>query len=384
MAEKILIVDDDVDSLKLIGLMLKRNGYEVSAADAGGKALAKAEAEIPDLIILDVMMPDMNGLEVCRRLRANPATAEIPIIMFTAKTMIDDKVKGFEAGADDYLTKPTHPAELSSRVKSVLQRKSSKPTGVKPLQPSAAPKRGMFIGVLGVKGGVGTTSVALNLAAALQKTGEKPVLADLRLGHGSMGLMLGADVDGVSRVLKQEISLETIQNALLLHQSGLRALVCTPNPREVFTELSPEQALAIVQQLRNIGNPAIVDLGAGLVPHHNLMFPEIDRLMFVVEANAVTLEMARQQLSVLDDAVGGGKISVVVVNRSQSTLPWHEAENRLNREVKAIISPAPELAFQSIESHTPMVLLQPNNMVSGQFIKLADELKSRIRSIANG
>jgi DNA-binding response OmpR family regulator len=384
MAEKILIVDDDVDSLKLIGLMLKRNGYEVSAADAGGKALAKAEAEIPDLIILDVMMPDMNGLEVCRRLRANPATAEIPIIMFTAKTMIDDKVKGFEAGADDYLTKPTHPAELSSRVKSVLQRKSSKPSGIKPLQQSSAPKRGMFLAVLGVKGGVGTTTVALNIAAALHKTGEKPVLADLRLGYGSMGLMLGADVDGVARVLKQGTDLSVVENALLTHQSGLRALVCSPNPREVFTEFTGEQALAIVQQLRNIGNPAIVDLGSGLLPLHNSLFPEIDRLMYVVEANAITLEMARQQLLILDETVGGGKISVVVVNRSQSTLPWHEAENRLNREVKAIISPASELAFQSIESTTPMVLLQPNNMVSAQFIKLADELKSRIRSIANG
>jgi DNA-binding response OmpR family regulator len=382
MAEKILIVDDDVDSLKLIGLMLKRNGYEVTAADAGGKALAKAEAEIPDLIILDVMMPDMNGLEVCRRLRANPATADIPIIMFTAKTMIDDKVKGFEAGADDYLTKPTHPAELSSRVKSVLQRKGSKPAAPKPLSP--APKRGMFMAVLGVKGGVGTTTVALNLAAALLKSGEQPILAETRLGMGSMGLMLGADVDGVAKVVKAGGDLNSIQNALLTHQSGLRALVCSANPREVFTEMSAEQALALVQQLRTLGNPAIIDLGAGLAANHNLLLPEIDRLMYVVEANVVTLEMARQQLAVLDDIVGGAKISVVVVNRSQSTLPWHEAENRLNREVKAIISPAPELAFQSIESHNPMVLLQPNNMVSGQFVKLADELKSRIRSIANG
>ena len=112
MAEKILIVDDDVDSLKLIGLMLQRHGYKVIAASAGNQALAKAEAEVPDLIILDVMMPDMNGLEVCRRLRDNPTTGEIPIIMFTAKTLIDDKVKGFEAGADDYLTKPINIEEL--------------------------------------------------------------------------------------------------------------------------------------------------------------------------------------------------------------------------------------------------------------------------------
>ena len=95
MAEKILVVDDDVDSLKLIGLMLQRQGYEVSSAGTGGQALSRAEAEQPNLIILDVMMPDMNGLDVCKRLRQNPRTARIPIIMFTAKTLIDDKVKGF-------------------------------------------------------------------------------------------------------------------------------------------------------------------------------------------------------------------------------------------------------------------------------------------------
>ena len=120
MAEKILVVDDDLDSLKLIGLMLQRNGYEVIAANAGSQALARALSDHPDLIILDVMMPDMNGYEVSRRLRKNPTTQNIPIIMFTAKTLIDDKVAGFEAGADDYLTKPTHPAELASRVKAIL------------------------------------------------------------------------------------------------------------------------------------------------------------------------------------------------------------------------------------------------------------------------
>src|SRR5207249_2235968 len=87
MAEKILIVDDDIDSLKLIGLMLQRQGYEISAASSGGQAIAKALADSPDLIILDVMMPDMDGYEVCRRLRADANTQSIPIIMFTAKTL---------------------------------------------------------------------------------------------------------------------------------------------------------------------------------------------------------------------------------------------------------------------------------------------------------
>ena len=111
------------------------------------------------------MMPDMNGLEVCRRLRGNPNTQEIPIIMFTAKTLIDDKVKGFEAGADDYLTKPTHPAELASRVRAILERKASKPTSG-----GGGSQKGSTLGFIGVKGGVGTSTVALNVTASLMQT----------------------------------------------------------------------------------------------------------------------------------------------------------------------------------------------------------------------
>src|SRR5215475_13040919 len=179
MPDKILIVDDDIDSLKLIGLMLQRHGYEVVAANAGNQAITKASSEHPNLIILDVMMPDMDGYEVCRRLRANPETKSIPIIMFTAKTLVDDKVTGFEAGADDYLTKPTHPAELASRVKAVLARSQA--------QRRTANDSGLLIGFIGAKGGVGKTSLAVNTAAVLGQK-EPTILGDIRLGQGSMGL----------------------------------------------------------------------------------------------------------------------------------------------------------------------------------------------------
>jgi DNA-binding response OmpR family regulator len=94
-----------------------------------------AESERPDLMLLDVMMPEMDGYEVCRRIRKNPLFAHVPIMMFTAKTLVDDKVAGFEAGADDYLTKPTHPAELAARIKLVLER--SKRQTPRPRRPGA-------------------------------------------------------------------------------------------------------------------------------------------------------------------------------------------------------------------------------------------------------
>ena len=120
MSAKVLIVDDEIDSLKLIGLLLESKGYQIVAAQNGERAIEKALQEPPDLVILDVMMPGMSGYEVCRRLRTNPQTATIPILMFTAKTQVMDKVIGFEAGADEYLTKPIQPAELLDRVEMLL------------------------------------------------------------------------------------------------------------------------------------------------------------------------------------------------------------------------------------------------------------------------
>lgn len=117
MAQKILIIDDDLDTLRLVGAMLQRQGYQIAVASNGEQGLSQAGSQNPDLILVDVMMPDMDGYEVTRRLRNNPQTADIPILMFTAKTQLDDKVSGFESGADDYLTKPTHPAELQAHVK---------------------------------------------------------------------------------------------------------------------------------------------------------------------------------------------------------------------------------------------------------------------------
>lgn len=385
MAKKILVVDDAVDSLKLIGLMLKRQGYDVSVAESGGKALQKVNADIPDLIILDVMMPDMDGLEVCRHLRANPKTQDIPIIMFTAKTLIDDKVKGFEAGADDYLTKPTHPAELANRVKSVLKRKAAERASKTetPETPATArtsvTQHGKLIGVLGVKGGIGTTTVALNVAMALMQGGEKPVISDLRLGTGSMSLMLGVE-DGTMAKLIKELSLtaEKVGEGVVEHESGLRTLLCSANPHDAALEFAEEKPVMIFDSLREFGNPAIVDLGNGINRSNVKVIEQIDSLLYVVDANRISLQMATNQLEILDSIVGAKSISIVVVNRSQTTLPWHEAESRLNREVRAIISSAPELAFQTIEQAKPFVLLQPTSVVAGQFIKLADEIRGTL------
>jgi len=122
---KILVVDDEPDAVELVEFNLKANGYDVVTAADGEEALEKARAVIPDLIILDLMLPEVDGTEVCKILRRDQRTQAIPIIMLTAKAAEIDRVLGLELGADDYVTKPFSPRELVLRVKKLLRNLSS-------------------------------------------------------------------------------------------------------------------------------------------------------------------------------------------------------------------------------------------------------------------
>lgn len=135
MRDRVLIVEDEKDVREMLRLNLKVGGFDVLEAQNGAEGLAIAKAELPSVVILDLMMPEMSGMEVCRALRRNPATSRIPILMLTAKSTEGDKVAGLEVGADDYVTKPFSPRELLLRVRAVARRQPdqgvSKPAPVK-------------------------------------------------------------------------------------------------------------------------------------------------------------------------------------------------------------------------------------------------------------
>ncbi len=119
---RVLVIDDEKDLIELVRYNLEKEGFEVLSALDGESGMAAALNEMPDLIIIDLMLPGIDGLEVCRRLRSDNRTAGIPLIMLTAKSAEPDRVLGLELGADDYVTKPFSPRELTARIKAVLRR----------------------------------------------------------------------------------------------------------------------------------------------------------------------------------------------------------------------------------------------------------------------
>ena len=121
-SKKILIVEDEPDILQLLTLYLEKEGYRTVSAASGMEGLRQVKQEKPDLVVLDLMLPEIDGLEVCRRLRSVPATAMLPIIMLTAKAEESDTIIGLELGADDYVTKPFSPKTLVARIKALFRR----------------------------------------------------------------------------------------------------------------------------------------------------------------------------------------------------------------------------------------------------------------------
>jgi two-component system phosphate regulon response regulator PhoB len=130
--EKIVVIEDEPDILEVLSFNLRREGFDVVSAASGGAGLEAIGRESPDLVLLDLLLPGVDGLDVCRRLRAQPATARIPVIMVTAKGEESDIVLGLGVGADDYIQKPFSPRELVARVKAVLRRAHGDDNGAEP------------------------------------------------------------------------------------------------------------------------------------------------------------------------------------------------------------------------------------------------------------
>ncbi len=376
MADKILIVDDDPNALRLIGYALQRQGYQVSVAQDGEEALDKAQNEKPNLVILDVMMPTMDGYEVLRRLRAASATARVPVILFTAKSQVDDKIAGFEAGADDYLTKPVTPAELTARVRALLLRASY----TAPVTPKAK-----VVGFLGAKGGVGTTSVALNVAVALSQQGTQVALIECQPYTGTiareMGLRPRCTLAELGEKEAREVDQTAVERCVTQHHTGVRVIPAPVEPATGIQPLSPAHAEALAKHLDGLGEMVILDLGSQISPSVRQLLARCDHVVLVSEATEISLHLTQALLQQEKEGEALGTrpealFHVVVVNRVRTAvaLTRPEIEEMLDRELLAFITPAPEMFRQGAQEGRPAILVQPDGVHAGIFRQMAEAL----------
>ena len=378
MAEKILVVDDDLDTLRLVGLMLERQGYQILAASNGHQALSVARNEIPNLILLDLIMPDFDGIEVVRKLRSFPETKAILIIILTAKSHTDDKLSGFEAGADDYLTKPIQPRELIAHVKAVLKRARIQPT----IPSKVYSERGRLIGMLGAKGGVGVSTLTVNLGIVLHQLSKKPVVvSDFRPGNGTIGLELGVpNPIGQTKLLTLDVSHitpEAIDRELTDHDSGVKFLLASAKPEDSGYISAVEKFEALASGIAFLGSYVVLDLGSSISPVNDKVLEKCDQVIIVVEPVAQTVRQTRLLLDFLaGKSLSENRVFVVLVNRLRAgmQLSRTQVQDQLGRNVSAIFSAAPELLYQAQVAQVPVVMRQPESVTSKEYQNLAERL----------
>ncbi|UCG24059.1 MAG: response regulator, partial [Chloroflexota bacterium] len=171
---RVLVIDDDPGILNLVDTALSKRGYDVFTAASGTEGLNRIQDTKPDIVILDKVMPDIDGFEVARRLRREPDFAHVPIVILTGASQLGDKLDAFNAGADDYLTKPFEVDELAARLAALLRRaeafKAAQTQGLEVVDTAR------LITVHSLRGGIGSSSLALNLAFGLTSLWRTPTL----------------------------------------------------------------------------------------------------------------------------------------------------------------------------------------------------------------
>ncbi len=375
MAQTILIIDDDIDTLKLVGIMLERKGFRILASTSGDKGLQLAKKENPDLILLDIMIPDINGYEISRSIRSNPATETIPIIMFTARSQVDDKVEGLEAGADAYITKPARPRELFAQVNSILKRAPQR-SGV---AGSVVAEKGTLIGIISSKGGIGNSTLAVNLAIELHNQSEKDViLSDFRPGQGTISMDLDVqNTRGLIKLLDEEPGYDIsdfFPDVLLEHKSGVKTLLSSHHPSDSKYITHVEQFHQIAKELPKQAAYTVLDLGPSLTPITSEVLTGCDKILICLEPSPSNITQTRMLIQdLINRGIGEGRFITVLINRQRSgiQLSWEQAENQLERKIDQIFTPVPELAYQAAATNNPIIQRADDSMTAEQFRDLA-------------
>jgi pilus assembly protein CpaE len=373
---RVLVVDDTKLITKMIHDKLAANGYEVAEAYDGPEALKKLKSFAPDIIILDVMLPGMDGYQVARTVRQDPQHLRTPIIMLTAKSGIAEKIAGFEAGADDYLTKPFDPTELELRTRALIARARAART-----EESAGPA-GRIITVFSLRGGSGVSAVAVNLAASLAQTFEEEVpLVDLSLETGGASIMLDLlprmTLSHLAKEDTNNLDLSLVKEYLVRHSSGVR-LLAAPNTPVLAELVTPNLVNQILTTLRSHYSHVIVDAP------HDLRDPTLaaldlaDTILMVVPPDMVSLKAATGALETFASLGYPESRTAVIINWvfPRRGLPQKEIEAALARPIQAVIPYESDAVVRSINEGVPLIIAQPTSAWAQCIEVLAYQLSS--------
>lgn len=372
MKAKILIVDDEPNLLRLMGYAVTLEGYEVVVAQSGKQALEKALSEQPDLVILDWMLPDISGLEVLNKLRRHQQTRDLPVIMLSARSEVDDKVKGLRAGADEYVTKPVDTEEMVARVEALLRRAQ--------LQEAPAPTSCLTMAFIGAKGGVGTTTIALNTAVLLAQSGKRVVGVEFGEQVGGFATHLNVEPARTAADLEASISAEAVARCLVKQAPSLYMLYRSANANGT-PSFGSAQIKAILSALQQMARYLVVDFSAWPSLCSEEVLRMTDRTLLVVEREPTSVRAAKIVLQRLQAwGISRSAVEVISVNRTPLAISLSSGEisKALGSEVVAAVPNAAEGLVAAQRRGEPLAKHQPQNPTVTALRRLAEEITGEV------
>ncbi|MBN1263961.1 MAG: response regulator [Anaerolineales bacterium] len=372
MNPKILIVDDSQLMNQMIRDILEAAGYETQSALSGPQALKLAETWVPDLVLLDIMMPEMDGFEVCRQLRKREKTRSVPVMMVTAKASIVDKQQGFEAGADDYLTKPFEPTELKLRLSAMLKRTQQ--------QGEIKSEPGHHILVVhSLRGGSGCTSLAVNIALGLQQLWDAPVaLVDMVRPMGVCGSMLNLQpyhrLNTIVDQSLEEMDHDMVAGYLSTHENGVKLLGGFSDP--ISAEKLTENLVSyLLTQLQDMFQYIVVDISHDYSPPTIAALDMADQIILPVTPDINAARLAQAELKMLE-SLGYEKRPFLIQNWtfSKEGISRAQLEKYLGQPFDFIVPHAAGEWSKAINTGTPVIA----NDVELPIVRLLEDLAWRL------
>jgi pilus assembly protein CpaE len=370
--EDIVLVDDDRVIQKMVGSFLERRGYQVRKANDGIEALQYVRDRIPDLVITDVRMPELNGIELTSRLRAHHRTASVPILMFSELSGAPDALAGYAAGADDYLPKPFELEILEAKVQSLLRRSAGA---------TARRNRGKVILFAHAKGGVGTTCLAVNTAVLLAAESSKPVgLLDLDVEFGDSAVYLNLHPSRTLADLKAPPGAlvdETLFEGFVTESGSVRLVVGSDFPERAELVTLPAIQLAI-DRLSATCQYVLVDAPASFSERTLTALDTCDLVCLVTSASLPSLKATRRCLVFLETlGVAPGRVLLILNHSTTHAMDFETVGVVLGRRPDIVVQNS-ECLDNAASTGRPLVTADPADPLVVDLRKLADEILASV------